>query len=131
MAATRRVATCILAAADTTVAKALKDSIDGVTALTGNASFGSRLKSLSILSGPTTAPGGTYVVAVLMVDPSTAETVIDEVTLVNTANTIAYDEKIWPTRILPPGCSLKAAMRTTLAAGATIHVSVVAEDLTQ
>ena len=130
MAARNRVAAVTLTHDHSTTAQALLDLIDGTTAAAGNASFGSRIRSLSMVTGPTTAPGGAYIVAILVVDPAAVETVLQVVTLANTADTLQLDEKILPTLTLPPGCTMKAAMRTALASGATVHVSVVLTDNT-
>lgn len=96
--------------------------------LTGVAA-GTRVNEIRLSSGPTTAPGGTYKVAILLHD-GTNDRVIDVVTLVNAVDTLQavlqYSNLILPST----SHSLKAVMRTTLTSGATIDIAILGADLT-
>lgn len=96
--------------------------------LTGVAA-GTRVNEIRIASGPTTAPGGTYKVAILLDDGTNAR-VIDVVTLINAADTLQavlqYSNLILPST----SHSIKAVVRTTLTSGATLDITVLGADLT-
>lgn len=90
---------------------------------------GTRVNEIRIASGPTTAPGGTYKVAVLL-DDSVNVRVIDVVTLTNAVDTLQAVLQ-YANLILPSTShSIKFAVRTTVASGATLDCSVYGADLT-
>ena len=94
--------------------------------LTGS-SGGTRVKSIRLHTGPTTAPGSSVVVAVVH-DDGTNQTVIELVTLVNLANSVQailrYDDVYLP----DTASSIKFQMRTALASGSTLHCEVYGRD---
>lgn len=98
-------------------------------AILAGVAAGTRVNEIRIASGPTTAPGGTYKVAILLDDGTNAR-VIDVVTLTNAVDTLQgvlqYANLILPST----SHSIKAAMRTTLTSGATIDIAVLGADLT-
>lgn len=93
--------------------------------LTGVAA-GTRVREIRLHTGPTTAPGSVKV-AVIHAD-GTNDTVIEVVTLSNSADTLQailrYDNVFLP----GTGHSIKFQMRTTLASGATLHCEVYGAD---
>lgn len=107
---TPRCGSCQLAVGDTTVAKDFSNLTPAAT--------GTRVTSITCVSGPTTAPGGTYVVQILVHDGTNAR-IYKTFALVNTANTeqavLRPDDLV-----LPTGYKLQAVVRTTLASGATL-----------
>lgn len=98
---------------DTTTAKSL-----GVTVGT----YGTRVKEIPVMTGPTTAPG-TGKFCILLNDK-----VIRLVALVNTVDTEIITFR-FDNLILKSGDVLKGVMRTTITSGGSIDVSVLAEDL--
>lgn len=94
--------------------------------LTGVAA-GTRVKEIRMFTGPTTAPGSSVKVAVIHSD-GTNDTVIDVVTLTNTADlqqaVLRYDN------VFLPGTahSIKFQCRTALASGSTLHCEVYGAD---
>jgi hypothetical protein len=101
---------------------------NSAAALTG-AAAGTRVNEIRIAGGPTTAPGGTYKIAVLL-DDSVNVRVIDVVTLTNAVDTLQAVLQ-YANLILPSASySIKFASRTTLTSGATLDCSVYGADLT-
>jgi hypothetical protein len=117
-AGTPRNGSCQLAVGDTTTAKAFSNFTPAAT--------GTRVNEIRCQSGPTTAPGGTYIVQILVND-GTNDRILDVFTLVNTVNTqqaiLRYDNLI-----LPSGYSLKVVVRTTLTSGATLDFIAMGSD---
>jgi hypothetical protein len=117
-AGTPRNGSCQLANADSTTAKVFSNFTP--------ASTGTRVNEIRCQSGPTTAPGGTYIVQI-MVNDGTNDRILDVFTLVNTVNTqqaiLRYDNLI-----LPSGYGLKAVVRTALTAGSTLDFIVMGSD---
>lgn len=109
---------CQLANADSTTAKDFSNFAP--------ASTGTRVNEIRCQSGPTTAPGGTYTVQILVHD-GTAARILDVFTLVNTVNTsqvaLRYDNLI-----LPSGYKLQAIVRTALTSGSTLDFIVMGSD---
>lgn len=99
------------------------------SAIATGVAAGTRVNEIRLASGPTTAPGGTYKVGILLDDGTNAR-VIDVVTLVNAVDTLQavlqYSNLILPST----SHSIKAIMRTTLTSGATIDITVLGADLT-
>lgn len=84
--------------------------------------FGDRLKSLTVNTGPTTAPGGTYIVIIYLYD-GTNYTVLTEYTLVNAVNTnIALESPLFVNVVIPNGGGLYASIITALTSGATVQI---------
>lgn len=94
--------------------------------LTG-ASTGTRVREIRLCTGPTTAPGSSVKVALVLSD-GTNDTVIDVVSLSNTADmqqaVMRYDNVF----LVGTGCSIKFQCRTALASGSALHCSVFGAD---
>lgn len=85
---------------------------------------GTRIKSVTLHTGITTAPGAGVVFFLLINDVE-----FWKVALTNTAD-LFQDAKVFPNLILKSGDTIKGILRTALAAGATLKVVTEAEDLT-
>jgi hypothetical protein len=94
--------------------------------LTGVAA-GTRVREVRLNTGPTTAPGSGVKVAVILAD-GTNDTVIDLVTLSNTADAVQAVLRYDNVFLVGTGCSIKFQMRTALASGATLHCEVFGAD---
>lgn len=119
-ASTPRLGTCQLANADGTTAK-------DFTNLTP-AAAGTRVKEIRVHSGPTTAPGGTTKVLLLVHDGTNAR-IIDVFSMTNTTDTQQAIFR-YENLILPTGHKLQAVTRTALTSGATLDFVAEGEDLT-
>lgn len=117
---TPRNGSCQLANADGTTAKDFSNFTPP--------SAGTRVREIRCFSGPTTAPGGAYVVLILVHDGTNAR-IIERFALNNTADVrqavFRYDNLV-----LPSGYKLQAVVRSTLASGATLDLVALGEDLT-
>ena len=89
---------------------------------------GTRVKEIRCHSGPTTAPGGTYTVVVLVHDGANAR-IVEKFSLSNAVDTRQAIFR-FDSLLLPSGYKLQVQMRTTLASGATLDFIVEGEDLT-
>lgn len=103
---------------------------DGTTlsaAVMTGAATGTRLKEVRFCTGPTTPPGGSYVVAVVL-DDTTNQTVIDVVTLYDAVNVLQAVLRYDNVFLASANCSLKFQMRTALTAGSTLHIEAFGAD---
>jgi hypothetical protein len=83
---------------------------------------GAQLASMTIYSGPTTAPGGTYTVYVKIFDGSATTTIIYTFQLVNTVDTL---QAIVPLGIdLAASAEIRVSVSTAIASGATLHCTI-------
>lgn len=96
------------------------DNADGTTAKTIYAAGpdGVFLESLTVASGPTTAPGGTYTCLITINDGGANTATIKVITLTNTVDTIQFEGYLGIN--LAAAAELRIQMRTTLASGATL-----------
>lgn len=93
--------------------------------LTG-ASTNTRVREIRVYSGPTTAPGS-GVLAVIH-DDGTNQTVIEVVTLNNTANALQAILRYDNVNLVGTGQSIKFQMRTAITSGGTVHCAVYGAD---
>lgn len=89
---------------------------------------GSRIKSVSMVTGPTTAPGGTYTVTFYLFD-GTNYWPFDQEVLVNAVNTLILDEKLYPNKVCPLGWQIFVSVSTALTSGATVYCVFSTVDL--
>lgn len=80
------------------------------------------LESLTVASGPTTAPGGTYTAVITLYDGSATSGIIKVITLINTVDTVQFEGYLGIN--LAASAELRIQMRTTLASGATLDATV-------
>jgi hypothetical protein len=83
---------------------------------------GAFLKNLVIVSGPTTAPGGTYTAAIVILDGATTTTIIKTFSLINTVDTEQLS--IFLGFELAAAAQIQIQLRTALASGATLHCTL-------
>jgi hypothetical protein len=118
---TPRLGTVQLANADGTTAK----DVANFTPV----SAGTRVKEIRVSSGPTTAPGGTHRVVILVYDGTNAR-ILESFTLTNTADipqvVFRYDNLILP----DVNHKIQVQSRTTLTSGATLDFLVFGQDMT-
>lgn len=107
---TPRAGSCQLANADGTTAKDFSNFTP--------VGVGTRVTEIRCASGPTTAPGGTYIVNILLHD-GTNSRVLETVTLANSASQLQAIFT-YQNLVLPSGYKLQAVARTTLTSGATL-----------
>lgn len=79
---------------------------------------GALIESITLATGPTTAPGGTYTVAIEIYDGTSKTGVIDYVTLIDAVDLIQYQRNF--SINLAANAEIRAQMRTALASGATV-----------
>jgi hypothetical protein len=105
-----RAGSCQLANADGTTAK----DFSNITPVAA----GTKVTEIRVTSGPTTAPGGTYIVNILFHDGTNAR-ILETASLTNSASQLqaifTYENLV-----LPTGYKLQAIIRTALTAGATL-----------
>jgi hypothetical protein len=89
---------------------------------------GTRVNTITVNSGPSVAPGGSYVI-VIFVHDGTSSVIRDQFTLNNAVNTRQATFYYKDFKI-PSGSKLQVQSRTTLASGASLHFTVDGEDLT-
>lgn len=106
------------------------DSTNLSAAIITGVAAGTRIKEIRVYSGPTTAPGTGVLTIHLLESGGSLDNVIEVLTLTNTANlqqgVFRYDNLILPGTTW----SIKAAMRTAITSGGTVHISILGEDLT-
>lgn len=89
---------------------------------------GTRVREIRVHTGPTTAPGTSAKVFILVHDGTTS-TVIDTFSWVNAANA-QQAVRTYDNVVLTPGYKLQAAVQTAVASGATMHFVAGGQDLT-
>lgn len=80
------------------------------------------LENLTVYSGPTTSPGGTYTAVVTIYDGSANTGTIQVITLVDAVDTLQFSGYLGIN--LAASAELRIQMRTTLASGATLTATV-------
>lgn len=90
------------------------------------AATGTRVSEIRCCSGPTTAPGGTTKVDILINDGAN-DRILDTFAMINATDTLQYVGR-FDNLILPTGYSLKAVSRTTLTAGAILDFIIMGSD---
>lgn len=118
---TPRLGTVQLANADGTTAK-------DVANFTPPAA-GTRVREIRCCSGPTTAPGGTHRVVILVHDGTNAR-IIESFTLQNTADIFQMLYRYDNLKLPDANHKLQVQIRTALTSGATLDFVVMGEDLT-
>ena len=105
------------------------DSTNASASALAGVAMGTRVTEIHLYSDPTTTPGGTYKVAVLIHDGTNAR-VFDVVTLVNAVDTV--QATLQPLNLFLPSAShtVRFQMRTQLTSGATLDCTVQGQDLT-
>lgn len=110
------------------ITSALAANTASAAALTGVAA-GTRVREIRVVSGPTTAPGGTYKVKAHVGD-GTNDRIIDVITLTNATDTL-QGTLTFSNLILPnTSHTIKFSVSTAVASGATLDCTVMGEDLT-